>query len=46
MHVVRGHLRVNGQALQAGDAARIDDATRLTLDQGEDSEVLVFDLAP
>ena len=46
VHLVRGSLRVNGQSLQAGDAARLQDETRITLDAGQDAEVLVFDLAP
>jgi redox-sensitive bicupin YhaK (pirin superfamily) len=39
-------LRVNGQTLAGGDAARLEDETRIVLDQGQDAEVLVFDLAP
>ena len=46
VHVVRGAVRVNGQALGAGDAARLQDESQLTLDGGDDAEVLVFDLAP
>jgi redox-sensitive bicupin YhaK (pirin superfamily) len=45
VHLVRGALRVNDQPLQAGDAARLDQATRLVLEAGQDAEVLVFDLA-
>jgi redox-sensitive bicupin YhaK (pirin superfamily) len=41
-----GSLRVAGHALQAGDAARLDGEHALTLDEGADAEVLVFDLAP
>ena len=44
VHLVRGALDVNGQRLQAGDAALIADADRLSLARGEDAEVLVFDL--
>jgi redox-sensitive bicupin YhaK (pirin superfamily) len=43
---VRGSLRVNDHTLSAGDAARLDDETKLVLEGGEDAEVLVFDLAP
>ncbi len=46
VHLVRGSLRVNGQALLAGDAARVDGESRLVLEGGQDAEVLVFDLAP
>jgi quercetin 2,3-dioxygenase len=45
VHLVRGCLRVNDHALQAGDAARISDESTLVLENGEDAEVLVFDLA-
>ena len=45
VHLVRGELSVNGTRLQAGDAARLEGETRLTLEQGKDAEVLVFDLA-
>lgn len=44
VHLVRGSLAVNGQALQAGDAALLDGETQLTLDQAQGAEVLVFDL--
>jgi redox-sensitive bicupin YhaK (pirin superfamily) len=45
VHVVRGQLQVNGRSLKAGDAAALADEPHLTLGQGEDAEVLVFDLA-
>jgi quercetin 2,3-dioxygenase len=45
VHLVRGALRVNGQELRGGDAARLDDETKLALEGGSDAEVLVFDLA-
>jgi quercetin 2,3-dioxygenase len=46
VHLVRGALRVNDLQLHAGDAARLDRESTLTLEGGEDAEVLVFDLAP
>ncbi|WP_428000166.1 pirin family protein [Acidovorax sp.] len=46
VHLVRGALQVNGQALSAGDAALIEKETALALTEGRDAEVLVFDLAP
>jgi redox-sensitive bicupin YhaK (pirin superfamily) len=46
VHLVRGALLVNGTPLQAGDALRLDQETRLVMQGGEDAEVLVFDLAP
>ena len=45
VHVVRGRLHVNGVALAAGDAAKLDGETLLRLDGGDNAEVLVFDLA-
>ena len=44
--LVRGRLTVNGQALQAGDAALLAQESLLQLGQAVDAEVLVFDLAP
>jgi redox-sensitive bicupin YhaK (pirin superfamily) len=46
VHLVRGELTVNGQVLRTGDAAALDDETRLHLSAGKAAEVLVFDLAP
>lgn len=46
VHLVRGSLKANGQALSAGDAALIEQETALALTEGQDAEVLVFDLAP
>lgn len=45
VHVARGEVRVNGETLQAGDAAFLQDEARLVIDQGRQAEVLVFDLA-
>jgi quercetin 2,3-dioxygenase len=44
VHLVRGEASVNGQALQAGDAATLDGETRLVVEHGRDAEVIVFDL--
>ena len=44
VQLLRGSLRVNGQTLRAGDALRMEDEAQLTIDQGADAEVLVFDL--
>ena len=46
VHLMRGKLQVNGQSLCAGDAALIEGESSLTVAQGQDAEVLVFDLAP
>ena len=45
VHLVRGELSVNGQALKAGDAAMLSDTEHIELSAGRDAEVLVFDLA-
>jgi quercetin 2,3-dioxygenase len=45
VHVVRGSLSINGQALAAGDAAKLSGESLLVIDQGREAEVLVFDLA-
>jgi redox-sensitive bicupin YhaK (pirin superfamily) len=44
LHVARGALTANGAALEAGDALRITGGEPLTLKDGRDAEVLVFDL--
>jgi redox-sensitive bicupin YhaK (pirin superfamily) len=44
-HLVRGEASVNGQTLQAGDAAQLDGEARLVIDRGRAAEVIVFDLA-
>ena len=46
VQMVRGQLDVNGQTLQAGDAAAVESESQLHLRAGRDAEVLVFDLAP
>jgi redox-sensitive bicupin YhaK (pirin superfamily) len=48
VHVIRGDVLVNGTPLAGGDAARIENETRVTLEHGggerADAEVLIFDL--
>jgi redox-sensitive bicupin YhaK (pirin superfamily) len=44
VHLVRGSLTVNGHALQAGDALRLEHESELSIEHGRDAEVLVFDL--
>jgi quercetin 2,3-dioxygenase len=46
VHVARGTLRLNGQALAAGDAALLRGESAIELTHGSDADVLVFDLAP
>ncbi len=45
VQLARGTLSVNGQRLQAGDGALVADERELRLAEGQDAEVLVFDLA-
>ena len=45
VHVARGSVSVNGLRLVAGDAAKLVDEPAITLGQGEQAEVLVFDLS-
>lgn len=46
VHVARGSVEANGQALAAGDAALLSGETKLQLRRGHEAEVIVFDLAP
>ncbi len=46
VHLVRGALTVNGQRLRAGDALAMVDEAEVVVADGEQAEVLVFDLAP
>jgi quercetin 2,3-dioxygenase len=45
VHLVRGALDVNGRHISAGDALLFEHESRITLNNGADAEVLVFDLA-
>jgi len=45
VHVARGALDVNGERLNAGDAAMIEAEDSVTLVNGDKAEVLLFDLA-
>jgi hypothetical protein len=45
VQLIRGELQVNGQHLQAGDAAKLEAESALHLTGGKDAEVLVFDLS-
>jgi redox-sensitive bicupin YhaK (pirin superfamily) len=45
LHVARGSVNVNGETLAAGDALMLSDEPRIELADGQDAEVLVFDLA-
>ncbi|MDB6090748.1 MAG: pirin family protein [Gammaproteobacteria bacterium] len=44
VHVARGTVRVNDASLGTGDALKLSDTTTVTLKEGHDAEVIVFDL--
>jgi redox-sensitive bicupin YhaK (pirin superfamily) len=44
VQVVRGTLNLNGTRLWAGDGVRIEDETALHFENGDDAEILLFDL--
>ena len=44
VHLIRGELTVNGQHLHGGDALLLEAEKRITLCNGRDAEVMVFDL--
>jgi hypothetical protein len=44
LHVARGRITANGEALVAGDALKLTGEPALRLARGEDAEVLAFDL--
>ncbi len=44
VHVARGAVTVNGMALEAGDALKLADVAAVSLREGREAEVLVFDL--
>ena len=45
VHVARGNVTVNDRQLAAGDALKISGEPAVTIDHGENAEVLLFDLA-
>jgi redox-sensitive bicupin YhaK (pirin superfamily) len=45
VHVARGEISVNGERLQAGDAAKLIDVAKVRFERGAGAEVLVFDLS-
>ncbi len=44
VHVARGSITANGAKLDAGDALQVTQADSVKLENGQDAEVLVFDL--
>ena len=45
VHLIRGSLDVNGQALDGGDALFLQEEDQLVISNGKNAEVLVFDLS-
>jgi redox-sensitive bicupin YhaK (pirin superfamily) len=45
VHVARGSVSVNGEKLSAGDSFEAANVGEIVIDQGEQAEVLLFDLA-
>ena len=45
VHAARGEVTINGIRLTAGDALKVADVDRLAIEQGNKSEILLFDLA-
>jgi quercetin 2,3-dioxygenase len=46
VHIAKGSAHVNGEALVAGDALMMVEEKEILINQGVDSEILVFDLPP
>lgn len=46
IHIAKGELRVNGEQLTAGDGARIRNLRNLHFSDGNNAEILLFDLRP
>ncbi|MFC7289962.1 pirin family protein [Herminiimonas glaciei] len=44
VHIARGSVTVNGVALKTGDALKVNDEQSLKISDGQQAEVLVFDL--
>ncbi len=44
VHVARGSVRVCGQALQAGDALKLQHEPQVVVEAGQGAEILLFDL--
>ncbi len=45
IQVARGSIELNGQALQQGDGAAVDNVEQLKMEALEDAELLLFDMA-
>jgi hypothetical protein len=45
LQVIKGTVELNGNKLDAGDGAAVSEESALTIQAGDDSEVILFDLA-
>ncbi|MFW1833307.1 pirin, partial [Acinetobacter baumannii] len=45
-HVAKGRIDVNGKTFNTGDAARIRDGGKLSFTNGDNAEILIFDMSP
>jgi redox-sensitive bicupin YhaK (pirin superfamily) len=46
LHVARGQVQVNGEALDTGDALMLTDESLIEITHGHAAEILLFDLPP
>lgn len=46
VHIVQGTVTVNGTVLNEGDGARLREESQIDIKQGQNADVLVFDLRP
>ena len=44
LHLIKGHISVNGQTLSSGDALKVVNESELTIDEPDNAEFLLFDL--
>jgi len=45
VHLIEGMLEINGNYLNAGDALMLEEEPLISISNGREAEVLVFDLA-
>ncbi|MFN0303801.1 MAG: pirin family protein [Burkholderiales bacterium] len=45
IHVARGTVTINGNSLVAGDALKLSELSKVSVENGKDAEVLLFDLS-
>ncbi len=46
LHIAKGRVDVNGKTFNTGDAARIRDGGSLSFTNGDNAEILIFDMRP